>query len=84
MNELLILSLSLSLSLSKFCYGGQGSLEVSYQKFPKSFQFLTLVSEHYNSTSPPWLKTWSNSQNLEKIAALSKITDCHEHTLQEI
>ena len=54
------------------------------QPFNFPFWFLTLVSELCWSQFTTMTKTWSNSQNTEKITTMSKVLDCHEQTLQEI
>ena len=80
----LIFSLSLSLSLPLW---RPGPLEVTTFFF--SFHILTNKSLNiwYQSSDLElgiMIEIRSNSQNSEKIAALSKITDSHEQTLQEV
>ena len=82
MNILLDNLLSLSLSLWR---PGSSRSDLHNSLLPNSIIRFSIFGiravDPYSSTMA---ETRSNSQNSEKIAALSKVTDSHEQSLQEI
>ena len=85
--EITLLSLSLSLSISVFFSWRPRSPQSDLPQSTKSTQFsrcLTFGIRALIHNFPTMTETRSNSQNSEKIAALYKVTDSHEQTLQGI